>query len=86
MKANDLKTAERFLGFKPNRALMLLLLKAVKDEAITIEEACSRYALPPMFTPGANGTFDYHGQKMTAEQFKETYPHKKFITIKCDNK
>jgi len=52
MKRIDRKLWLKLLGFDPNKELKVMILGIVRDEGITLAEACSRYAMPPLQVEG----------------------------------
>jgi len=56
MERNDKKLWLKLLGFDPNKELKVMILGIVRDEGITLAEACSRYAMPPLQVEGVNDT------------------------------
>ena len=71
----------QILGYEPGRGQRLEILKVVKAEGISIQEATARYQMPAMFIRDENGMIEVSGQKMTPEQFKEANPYRKFVTV-----
>jgi hypothetical protein len=41
----------KLLGYEPGAAQKALILSWVRDEGLSIEEACARQALPPLILP-----------------------------------
>lgn len=39
----------QMLGYVPSEMLKGMILQSVNSEGITLEEACSRYGLPPLY-------------------------------------
>ena len=79
------KDVEKLLGWSPNRAMLLLILKAVREEKISIEEAVSRYVLPHIGIQDDSGRFEYQGKMVTLEEWKKINPlgeYGKIVTIK----
>jgi hypothetical protein len=48
------KTWKRLLGYEPTKEMKVRILATVQDEKISIEEACGRVAMPPVFIKGVN--------------------------------
>ncbi len=48
----DKKTWKRLLGYEPSREQKEYILNMVQSEKISIQEATSRMALPPIFLEG----------------------------------
>ena len=46
------RTWKRLCGYEPCREQKEMILTTVQDEKISIEEACGRIALPPLYIEG----------------------------------
>lgn len=46
------KTWKKLLGYDPNKDLKADILTTVQEEKISIEEACGRMAIPPLYIEG----------------------------------
>ena len=44
----------KLLGYNPTKEMKQMILTTVRDEKITLAEACGRMALPPIFIEGVN--------------------------------
>ena len=77
MKRNEMT---EILGYEPSRGQRLEILKIVKAEGISIQEATARFQLPAMFVK-KNGLIEVDGQLMTPVEFQEKHPYRKFVTI-----
>lgn len=75
------KEMTELLGYEPGRGQRLEILKIVKSEGISIQEATSRFQLPDLFIKDENGMIEYLGEKILPAQFQEKHPYKKFVTI-----
>ena len=69
------------LNYPASKEQRLLILKEVKETGKSIGEIADKYAMPPMFVPDEDGTFEYKGERMNSEQFKQRFPHRRFVTI-----
>lgn len=73
----------KILGYKPQRAQILYLLKMVKDEGISLAQACARMMLPPLVIPDADGKFycDEARKSITLSEWEELNPAHKYMKI-----
>jgi hypothetical protein len=46
------KTWKKLLGYDPGREQKEMILATVRDEGITLAEACGRMAMPPIYIDG----------------------------------
>lgn len=81
---NDLLT--ELLGYEPGEEQTRMILEEVKRTGEDIRIVADRYAMPPIFIPDSDGKFEYKDERITAEQFKERFPYRRFVTIKTDDK
>lgn len=61
---------QEHLGFTPSPALKAMILEAVENEGISLEEAAGKYSLPKLF-------FD----EAEAAAFQKLHPHRKYALI-----
>jgi len=45
---------EKLLGYNPTKEMKEMILASVRDEGISLAEACGRCAMPPMYVEGIN--------------------------------
>ena len=46
------KTWKQLLGYEPTKKMKADILATVRDEGITLAEACGRMAMPPIYIEG----------------------------------
>lgn len=81
------------LGYPASKEQRLMILKEVKETGQSIAEVADKYAMPPLFILDDDGTFVYKDEKITKEQFRQKFPHRRIVLIttreqkeKFDNK
>jgi hypothetical protein len=78
---NKKDNLSELLGYEPGREQRLIILKEVKETGKSIAEVADKYAMPPLFLLDDSGIFEYKGEKMLPKQFKERFPHRRFVII-----
>lgn len=79
---NVKKTLTDLMGYTPGRELILMILKEVKESGKCLEEVAGKYTLPEMFIlHDKDSLLDYHGEKITIEEFKRRFPYRRFIIM-----
>lgn len=74
---------QKLLGFAPNEVLKKMILQSVHDEGLTLEEACTRHAMPgPVVMLQDNGTFQYHGETHTPAEWEEKHPCQQLVALR----
>jgi hypothetical protein len=80
MNTNELT---ELLSYEPSAELKRMILADCRATGKCIEEIADKYAMPPQFFLGHGNTFEYNGETMTSEQFKQRFPFRRFVTIRC---
>lgn len=74
---------QKLLGFQPNEVLKKMILQSVHDEGLTLEEACTRHAMPgPVVMLQDNGTFQYHGETHTPAEWEKEHPCQQLVALR----
>jgi hypothetical protein len=71
---------ERLIGYSPSKQMRIEILKEVR-EGKTIEEAASKFNLATMAILDADGKFNYNGQRVTPDEWREINPLGEFGKI-----
>ena len=61
--------------------MRIQIIEEAKRTGESIEVVADRYAMCPLFTPDDNGTFEYDGKRITIDEFKQRFPHRRFVLI-----
>lgn len=69
------------LGYPASKEQRLMILKEVKETGKSIAEVADKYAMPPLFIPDENGMIEYKSEKITTEQFRQKFPHRRIVLI-----
>ncbi len=80
MTRKELKTVESILGYRPNEAMQVLLLEQVKAGKSMLE-AISYYTMPDFGIVGDDGRFEFHGQRITIDEWRKINPLAEFGKI-----
>lgn len=79
---NVKKTLTELMGYEPSRSQILMILQEMKSTGRCLEEVADKFALPEMFIlHDKDSLLDYHGEKITIEEFKRRFPYRRFITM-----
>ena len=70
------------LSYDPSPELVRMILADVQTTGKCIAACADRYAMPPQFIVGRGNTFEYNGETMTAETFKQRFPYRRFVIVR----
>lgn len=68
-----------------SKETLRMILKEVAETGQVFDAVADKYRLPPMFimkTSDPDEFVEYEGHKMTLEQFKKKYPHRRCVVIR----